>query len=97
MVVAKGFEHGNHAVDYTDSSHEARRNLLVRLVTPEVDALQELSEFPHSQPDGVVARIRLGLEPLGLKMLEPHTEAVAVPVQNVHLVKRAIEEHKYGV
>src|SRR5690606_22278483 len=82
------------AVDYTGSGHEARRQYLVRAVTPQVDAVEQPVQFVDRQFDGFVTRIGFGLEALGFQSLEPQAEAIALPVENLDLAAGAIEEHE---
>src|SRR5690606_5968594 len=82
------------AVDYTGSGHEARRQYLVRAVTPQVDAVEQPVQFVDRQFDGFVTRIGFGLEALGFQSLEPQAEAIALPVENLDLAAGASEEHE---
>src|SRR5690606_21043840 len=73
------------APDYTGSGHEARRQYLVRPVTPQVDAVEQPVQLIDSQFDGLVASIGLGLETLGFQALEPQAEAIALPIEDLDL------------
>src|SRR5690606_38795891 len=82
------------AVDYTGSGYEARRQYLVRAITPQVDAVEQPVQLIDRQLNGLVTGIGFGLEALGFQTLEPQAEAIALPVENLDLAAGAIEEHE---
>src|SRR5690606_36656897 len=59
-----------------------------------VNSVEQPVQFVNRQLDGLVAGIGLGLEALGFQTLEPQAETVALPVENLDLAARAIEEHE---
>lgn len=97
-IIGKVFGHGVHALDYTESGHKSRRQNLMRSITPEVKTVEHPVELLDGQDDRLVGHIRCCLESLGLQALEPKTEAVAFPVQNLHAVAGFVEEdEQHGV
>lgn len=66
-IVGKGFWHGNHAVDYTDSGYKARRQNLMRTVAPEVKTIQQPVQFLNCQHYRLVVIVGRGFESLGLQ------------------------------
>src|SRR5690606_37637775 len=83
---------GIMAPDYTGSGNETRRQDAVRAVAPQVNAVEQPVQFIDRQLDGRVPGIGLGLETLGLQPLEPQADAVALPVEDLHLIARAVED-----
>ena len=91
-VVRKIFGHRNHALDYTESGHESRRQNLMWSVTPEIKTVEHPVEFLDGQDNRFVHHVGRRFETFGLQALEPKAEAVALPVQNLHPVAWLVEE-----
>jgi predicted DNA-binding transcriptional regulator len=66
----------------------------MRTVTPEVETVEYPVEFLDGQDDRLVGHIRRCLEALGLQALESKTEAVALPIKDLHTVAWFVEKHK---
>ncbi|WP_423242179.1 hypothetical protein, partial [Pseudomonas viridiflava] len=97
-IVGKVVGHGFHALDYTESGHESRRQNLMGTVTPEVKTVEQPVQFLNVQDNCLVRHVRQCFKTLGLQALEPKAEAVALPVQYFHSVARLVEENeKYRV
>jgi len=56
-IVREVFGHGIHALDYTESGHESRRQNLVRAVSPEVETVEHPVEFLDGQDNRLVGGI----------------------------------------
>ena len=79
-IIWKIFVQGIHALHYTESGDESRRQNLVRPVAPEVKALDHPVEFLDAQNDRLVGGVRRCFESFGLEALEPKAKAVALPI-----------------
>ena len=57
-IIWKIFGQGIHALDYTESGYESRRQNLMRTVAPEVKAIEHPVEFLDGQNDRLVGGVR---------------------------------------
>jgi len=76
---------------YSESGRESRRQNLMRTVTPKVGTGEHPVEFLDSQNNRFLRHVWRRFEALGLQALEPKSEAVAFPVQDIHAVVRRVE------
>ena len=79
-IIWKIFGQGIHALDYTESGYESRRQNLMRTVAPEVKAIEHPVEFLDGQNDRLVGGVGRCFESFGLEALELKAEAVALPI-----------------
>ncbi|WP_422124863.1 hypothetical protein, partial [Pseudomonas viridiflava] len=97
-IVGKVVGHGFHALDYTESGHESRRQNLMGTVTPEVKTIEQPVQLLNGQDNRLVGGIGRCFESLRFQAFEPKAEAVALPVHDFHSVARLVEENeKYRV
>jgi hypothetical protein len=66
----------------------------MRAVAPEVETVEQPVQFLGAQRNGLVGGIRRCFETLGIQVLEPKSEAVVLPIQNLHPVAGLVKKNK---
>jgi hypothetical protein len=66
----------------------------MRTVAPEIKTVEQPGQLLDAQYDSFVGGVRRRFEPLGLQAFEPKTEAVALPIEDLHSVTVAIQKYE---